>query len=116
MATPGGEISITVKDLSNASAIFPTNFADTVASLKVRVWEAMLLHTDASMFHLIFLGNKVPVCNAGSGVDATLADLFPGSQRPPTCTMHVVLRLGGHKGVMPDVNCEGGTQGTCDDT
>lgn len=105
--------SITIKTLFNASATFPASLTDTVASLKVRVWEALLLHTGvaASMFHLVHAGQQVRVRIAGSGADATLADLFPGGPPAPPCAMHVVVRLGGHAGVMPDVYCEGAGSG-----
>jgi hypothetical protein len=103
------QITITVKTLSNACAILPASLTDTVASLKARVWEALLRDTGASAFHLIFQGKQLPVRNAASGADATLADIFPGG--PPAsspCIMHVALRLGGRVGVMPELHADNG--------
>lgn len=99
------EITITVKTLVKSVDLVALH-SETVAAFKERVWTALLQEQDASMFHLIYQGKQVPVTAASA--DVTIAELFQNQKAVPTaCLMHLVLRLGGRKGVMPDVRCEG---------
>ena len=90
------------------SHTFDVESSMSVAALKALVWKELLKDGGGafSMFHLVAEGKQIPVRDAASGgADVRLSAVHSlGGDRP---TFHVVCRLGGAAGVMPDVYLEG---------